>query len=45
LRQTLARVIRLTAGYSLVTLLGPVFTVVLTPLYTRLLVPADYGVV
>ena len=45
MRQTLARVIRLTAGYSLVTLLGPVFTVLLTPLYTRLLVPADYGVV
>jgi O-antigen/teichoic acid export membrane protein len=45
LRQTLARVIRLTAGYSLVTLLGPVFTVLLTPLYTRVLVPADYGVV
>jgi O-antigen/teichoic acid export membrane protein len=44
-RQTLTRVARLTAGYSLVTLLGPVFTVLLTPLYTRVLVPADYGVV
>lgn len=45
MRATLARVARLTAGYSLVTLAGPLFTVLLTPLYTRVLTPADYGVV
>ena len=42
---TLSRFVRLAAGYSLVTLVGPVFTVLLTPLYTRVLAPADYGVV
>jgi O-antigen/teichoic acid export membrane protein len=45
MRATLARFLRLTAGYSLVTLVGPIFTVLLTPLYTRVLAPADYGVV
>lgn len=45
MRPTLARFVRLTAGYSLVTLAGPIFTVLLTPLYTRVLSPADYGVV
>jgi O-antigen/teichoic acid export membrane protein len=45
MQATLARFLRLTAGYSLVTLIGPIFTVLLTPLYTRVLAPADYGVV
>lgn len=45
MRETLKRFARLTAGYSLVTLLGPLFTIFLTPLYTRVLAPADYGVV
>lgn len=45
MRATLTRLARMTASYSLVTLLGPLFTVVLTPLYTRVLSPADYGVV
>jgi O-antigen/teichoic acid export membrane protein len=45
MRQTLKRFIRLTAGYSPVTLLGPLFTILLTPLYTRVLEPSDYGVV
>lgn len=45
MRQTLARLVKLTAGYSLVTLIGPIFTILLTPLYTRVLEPADYGVV
>lgn len=45
MRVTLQRLARLTAGYSLVTLIGPLFTILLTPLYTRVLTPADYGVV
>jgi O-antigen/teichoic acid export membrane protein len=45
MRQTLKRLAKLTAGYSLVTLLGPVVTILLVPLYTRVLAPADYGVV
>lgn len=45
MRQTLKQFIKLTAGYSLVTLLGPLLTIFLTPLYTRVLEPADYGIV
>lgn len=45
MRATLKRLARMTAGYSLVSLMGPLFTIFLTPLYTRVLVPADYGVV
>ncbi len=45
MRPTLKRLARLTAGYSLVTLAGPLLTILLTPLYTRVLSPADYGVV
>ncbi len=45
LRVTLKRLAKMAAGYSLVSLLGPVFTILLTPLYTRVLAPADYGVV
>jgi O-antigen/teichoic acid export membrane protein len=45
MRTTLSRFGRLTAGYSLVTLIGPLFTILLTPLYTRALQPSDYGVV
>jgi O-antigen/teichoic acid export membrane protein len=45
MRQTLKRFAKLTAGYSPVTLLGPIFTIMLTPLYTRVLDPADYGAV
>ena len=45
MRNTLKRLATLTAGYSLVTLLGPLFTIILTPLYTRALSPSDYGVV
>jgi O-antigen/teichoic acid export membrane protein len=44
MRETLKRLAKLTAGYSLVTLIGPLFTILLTPLYTRVLTPADYGV-
>ena len=45
MRQTLKRFVKLTAGYSPVTLLGPLLMIFLTPLYTRALEPADYGVV
>ncbi len=45
MRETLKSIAKLTAGYSLVTLIGPLFTILLTPLYTRVLEPSDYGVV
>lgn len=45
MRSTLKRFAKLTAGYSLVTLAGPLATIFLTPLYTKVLSPADYGVV
>ncbi|HQX12048.1 MAG TPA: oligosaccharide flippase family protein, partial [Thermoflexales bacterium] len=45
MRETLKRLARFTAGYSLSALIGPLFTLLLTPLYTRALDPADYGVV
>ncbi|MEO6061516.1 MAG: oligosaccharide flippase family protein [Thermoflexales bacterium] len=45
MRETLKRLARFTAGYSLSALIGPLFTLILTPLYTRALDPADYGVV
>ena len=45
MRETLTRLARFTAGYSLSALIGPLFTLLLTPLYTRALEPADYGVV
>ncbi|MDE3090297.1 MAG: oligosaccharide flippase family protein [Chloroflexota bacterium] len=44
MRQTLKRFAKLTVGYSLVTVLGPAFMIILVPLYTRALSPADYGV-
>jgi O-antigen/teichoic acid export membrane protein len=45
MRETIKRLIRISAGYSLVALVGPVFTLLLTPLYTKVLEPADYGVI
>lgn len=45
MRETLKRLARFSAAYSLSALIGPLFTVLLTPLYTRVLEPADYGVV
>lgn len=35
---------RLTAGYSLASLAGPIFTILLTPLYMHALTPADYAI-
>jgi len=45
MRDTFQRLLKLAAGYSLVTLIGPLFTIVLTPLYTRVLTLDDYGIV
>lgn len=45
MRDTLKRLVKLTAGFSPVTFLGPLTLIFLTPLYTRVLTPADYGVV
>jgi O-antigen/teichoic acid export membrane protein len=45
MRTTLKRFAKLAAGYSLVTLIGPLFTILLTPIYTRVMSPADYGIV
>jgi O-antigen/teichoic acid export membrane protein len=39
----ISQLARLTAGYSLVSLIGPLFTILLTPLYTRVLTPNDYA--
>ncbi|MBA3469182.1 MAG: oligosaccharide flippase family protein [Herpetosiphonaceae bacterium] len=43
LRNNFRSFIRTTAGYSLNTFVGPLFTLLLTPLYTRILGPASYG--
>jgi hypothetical protein len=40
----LRQLARLMAGYSLALFVGPIFTILLTPLYTRVLSPADYAV-
>ncbi|HEX5690537.1 MAG TPA: oligosaccharide flippase family protein, partial [Roseiflexaceae bacterium] len=45
LRSNFRRLIQTTAGYSLNTLVGPLFTLLLTPIYTRVLGVANYGVV
>jgi O-antigen/teichoic acid export membrane protein len=45
MQQTLRRFVKLMVGYSPVTLLGPLSSIILIPLYTRVLEPADYGVV
>ncbi|MDZ4722203.1 MAG: polysaccharide biosynthesis C-terminal domain-containing protein [Roseiflexaceae bacterium] len=44
MRGRLTQLARLTAGYSLASFVGPIFTILLTPLYTRVLQPADYAV-
>jgi O-antigen/teichoic acid export membrane protein len=45
LRSNFRQLIRTTLGYSLNTLVGPIFTLLLTPLYTRVLGVDNYGVV
>jgi O-antigen/teichoic acid export membrane protein len=41
----LRKLVRTGAGYGLSTLAGPLFTMLLTPVYTRVLAVADYGTV
>src|SRR6476659_3597431 len=45
LRSNFRQLIRTTLGYSLNTLVGPIFTLLLTPLYTRMLGVDNYGVI
>lgn len=45
LQATMRRLMRITTGYSISTLVGPLFTIVLTPIYTRVLTTGDYGTV
>lgn len=45
MRKIIVQFVRLSAGYSLVTLAGPLLAVVLTPLYTRVLAPSDYAAI
>src|SRR5437868_12620084 len=45
LRSNFRQLIRTTLGYSMNTLVGPIFTLLLTPLYTRVLGVDNYGVV
>src|SRR3954471_17841936 len=45
LRSNFRKLIRTTLGYSLNTLIGPIFTLLLTPLYTRVLGVDNYGVI
>jgi len=44
MRQTLKRLTKMTAGYGLVQWAGPFISLILTPIITRILTPADYGV-
>jgi O-antigen/teichoic acid export membrane protein len=44
MRQTLKRLTRMTAGYGMVQWAGPFLSVLLMPIITRILDPADYGV-
>jgi O-antigen/teichoic acid export membrane protein len=45
LRSNFRQLIRTTLGYSMNTLVGPIFTLLLTPLYTRVLGVDNYGVI
>jgi O-antigen/teichoic acid export membrane protein len=45
LRSNFRQLIRTTLGYSMNTLVGPIFTLLLTPLYTRALGVDNYGVI
>ncbi len=45
IRQTLRQLARMTSGYSLVSVLRPLLTILLTPLYAHVMEPDDYGVV
>jgi O-antigen/teichoic acid export membrane protein len=45
LRSNFRQLLRTTLGYSMNTLVGPIFTLLLTPLYTRVLGVDNYGVI
>src|SRR5215212_3307280 len=45
LRSNFRQLLRTTLGYSINTLVGPIFTLLLTPLYTRVLGVDNYGVI
>src|SRR5215207_5481075 len=45
LRSNFRQLFRTTLGYSMNTLVGPIFTLLLTPLYTRVLGVDNYGVI
>jgi O-antigen/teichoic acid export membrane protein len=42
--QTLKRLAKMTAGYSMVLWAGPFLSLIFTPIITRILTPADYGI-
>lgn len=44
MRQTLKRLAKMVAGYGLVQWAGPFLSLIFTPIITRILTPADYGV-
>jgi len=44
MRTSLKRLIQMAAGYGIVQWLGPLISFVMTPILTRILAPADYGI-
>jgi O-antigen/teichoic acid export membrane protein len=44
LRHHAKTLLRTTAAYGINSLVGPIFTLILTPIYARILSPADYGI-
>jgi O-antigen/teichoic acid export membrane protein len=44
MRETLKRLTKMTAGYGMVQWAGPILSFIFTPIITRILAPADYGV-
>jgi O-antigen/teichoic acid export membrane protein len=44
MRETLKRLLKMTAGYGIVQWAGPFISFIFSPILTRILTPADYGV-
>jgi|GEM_PF-831388 Membrane protein involved in the export of O-antigen and teichoic acid len=44
LRQHAKTLLRATAAYGINSVVGPILTLILTPIYARILTPADYGI-
>ena len=44
MRETLKRLTKMTAGYGMVQWAGPIVSLIFTPIITRFLDPADYGI-